>query len=267
MKKENYASYFEKNKNSWNRRTPIHVDSEFYNVKGFLNGESSLNSIELDLLGEVKGKSILHLQCHFGQDSISLARMGASVTGIDLSDVAIHQAKELSHKTTAAEFICCNVYDTEKYLTDKFDIVFASYGIVGWLPDLDEWARIVSSFLKPGGEFIFVEFHPVVWMFDDNFEKVAYNYFNKEPIIEKESGTYANREADIAEEYVGWNHALSEVVNNLIRHGLEIKMLDEHDYSPYNVFSNTIEFEKGKFRIKHMDDKLPIVYSIKAIKK
>lgn len=162
-----------------------------------------MNKIELDLLGDVKGKSILHLQCHFGQDTISLSRLGAEVTGIDLSAKAIDRARKIGEQTKSnTKFICCDIYDLPNYLENQFDIVFTSYGVIGWLPDLDKWAKIISKYLKPNGQFIFVEFHPVVWMFDDNFEKIGYNYFNSGAIIETESGTYADKTADITQEYV-----------------------------------------------------------------
>jgi 2-polyprenyl-3-methyl-5-hydroxy-6-metoxy-1,4-benzoquinol methylase len=114
-------------------------------------------SIELELLGNVKGLSILHLQCHFGQDSLSLARMGAHVTGIDLSDKAIKTAQELNAELHLnAEFICSDIYDLPQHLNKQFDIVFTSYGTIGWLPDLNKWAQIIHHFLKPEGKFIFV---------------------------------------------------------------------------------------------------------------
>jgi hypothetical protein len=135
------------------------------------------------------------------------------------------------------------------------------------LPDLDKWAKIISKFLKPNGKFVFIEFHPVVWIFDDNFEKIGYRYFNSGAIVETENGTYADKKADITQSYVMWNHGLSEVINNLINNGLEIKSLDEFDYSPYNCFNKSVEFEPEKFRIEHLDDKIPMVYSITAIRK
>lgn len=260
-------NYLEKNRDSWNRRTEYHLNSEFYDVKGFLEGKNSLNAFELDLLGDVKNKSILHLQCHFGQDSLSLARLGAEVTGIDLSDKAIDNARLLAVKTNLqAEFICCDVYDLPQHLDKHYDIVFTSYGTIGWLPDLDKWAAIVSRYLKPGGKFVFVEFHPVVWMFDDQFEKVAYNYFNTGPIIETESGTYADRNASINQEYVGWNHPTSEVLTVLLKSGLRLESFQEFDYSPYNCFRETIEFAPGKFRIKHLENKIPMVFALSAVK-
>ncbi len=190
------------------------------------------------------------------------------VTGIDLSDKSIEAAKELAVKANAdTNFICCDIYDLPNHLNQQFDIVFTSYGTIGWLPDLDKWAAIVSHFLKPGGQFVFVEFHPVVWMFDDNFDKVGYSYFNSGAIVETETGTYADRNAFINQTYVGWNHGMSEVLNSLIKNGLEINSLDEFDYSPYNVFRGTEEVSPKKYRIKHLDDKIPMVYSIKATKK
>ena len=261
-------NYIKINRQSWNAKTDIHLKSEFYDLEGFLNGNTSLNEIELNLLGNIQGKSILHLQCHFGQDSISLSRLGADVTGIDLSDKAIEAAKELSSKTKdSTTFICCDIYDLPKHLDKQFDIVYTSYGTIGWLPDLDKWAHIISKFLKPKGTFVFVEFHPVVWMFDDNFDKIGYNYFNSGAIVETESGTYADVQAEITQEYVMWNHSISEVLNSLIGNNIEINLFEEIDYSPYNCFKHTAEFEPKKFRIKHLDNKIPMIYSIVGTKK
>jgi 2-polyprenyl-3-methyl-5-hydroxy-6-metoxy-1,4-benzoquinol methylase len=261
-------NYIEINRQSWNNRTETHLKSEFYNLAAFLNGKSSLNDIELNLLGNIKGKTILHLQCHFGQDTISLSRLGADVTGVDLSDKAIESAKQIARDTQSnTKFICCDIYELPKHLDEIFDIVFTSYGTIGWLPDLDKWAQIVSKFLKPNGQFIFVEFHPVVWMFDDNFEKIGYRYFNSGAIIETQNGTYADKKADLTITDVSWNHSISEVLNSLIKNGLEINSFDEIDYSPYNCFNKTFEFEPKKYRIKHLDDKIPMVYSIIASRK
>lgn len=266
MKKED--NYIDINRQSWNNRTDAHLKSDFYDLEGFLSGNSSLNTIELELLGDVEGKTILHLQCHFGQDTIALSRLGAEVTGVDLSDKAIASAKQIAQDTNStARFICCDIYDLPNHLDKQFDIVFTSYGTIGWLPDLDKWAKIISRFLKPNGQLVFVEFHPVVWMFDDNFEKIGYNYFNSGAIVESESGTYADKSAEISQEYVMWNHSLSEVMNSLIKNGLEINSLDEFDYSPYNCFNKTIQIAPKQFRIEHLENKIPMVYSVVAMKK
>jgi ubiquinone/menaquinone biosynthesis C-methylase UbiE len=261
-------NYKEINRLSWNQRTETHLKSEFYDLDGFLKGKTSLNAIELNLLGDIKGKTILHLQCHFGQDSISLSRLGAIVTGVDLSDKAIKNAQQIAKDTHSnVKFICCDIYDLPDHLNEKFDIVYTSYGTIGWLPDLDKWAKIVSRFLHPNGQFVFVEFHPVVWMFDDNFDKIGYRYFNSGPIVETNSGTYANKNADLTVTDVSWNHGISEVLNSLIQNGLEIKSFDEYDYSPYNCFNKTVAFEPQKYRIEHLEDKIPMVYSLTAIRK
>lgn len=253
------------NREAWNQKVAVHLDSAFYNMSGFLQGESSLKEIELSLLGDLKGKRVLHLQCHFGQDSLSLARLGAQVTGVDLSDKAIDKAKELAAQLgIKATFLCCDLYDLPEQLDEQFDIVFTSYGTIGWLPDMEGWAAIVARYLKPGGRFVFVEFHPVVWMFDDEFENIAYSYFNTGPIVETYTGTYADRDADIEQQYMMWNHSMGTVINCLIQQGLQLQSLEEFDYSPYDCFKHTVEVAPGRFRIAPLGDKLPMVYALTA---
>lgn len=261
-------NYLEINRKSWNAKVEPHLKSDFYFVDEFLKGRSSLNSIELELLGDIKNKKILHLQCHFGQDSISLSRLGAEVTGIDLSDKAIETARELALKCeTNTQFICTDLYNLTNVLNEKFDIVFTSYGTIGWLPDLDRWAKVISHFLKPDGKFVMAEFHPVVWMFDDDFDGVKYNYFNEKPILETYEGTYADPSANIVQEYVMWNHSLAEVLQSLIDNNLKIDQFKEFDWSPYPCFRHVQEFEKGKWRISMFGNKIPLVFAIGAQKK
>lgn len=260
--------YIKLNKETWNNKTPFHINSAFYDVEGFLKGKTSLQEPELALLGDINGKKILHLQCHFGQDTISLNRMGATVTGVDLADKAIDFAKDLAIKANVeAEFICCNIYDLPTVLTEKYDIVFTSYGTIGWLPDLDKWAAVINHFLKPKGRFVMVDFHPVVWMFDDKFREVAYNYFNTGEIIETFSGTYADREAPIKNTSVNWNHSLAEIVGSLLKNNLQLTHFDEINYSPYNCFLETEKLGEDKYIIKHLKEKIPMLYAIDAYKK
>lgn len=265
MKTENYIAI---NKESWNKRTEFHIESDFYDMDAFKAGKTSLNTIELALLGDVKGKRILHLQCHFGQDSLSLARMGAKITGIDLSDKAIVAAKTLNKELNLdAEFIVSDVYDLPNHLKGEFDIVYTSYGVIGWLPDMDKWGEIISHYLKPNGQFVFVEFHPNVWMYDDDFKAVTYNYFKTEPIVEEEQGTYADKNTQVEFKYVCWNHGLSEVMSGLLSNGIEITDFKEYNYSPYDCFSHTKKIEERKYQIKPFGDKMPLCYSIVAHKK
>lgn len=262
-----YQQYFDENKKLWNQRTAVHKDSSFYDVASFLQGKTSLNEIELRELGDVKGKKILHLQCHFGMDSLSLARMGADVIGVDLSDTAIEEARKLNDQLSLnAKFICCNVYDLKDHLNGQFDIVFTSYGVIGWLPDLNKWAEIISQFLKPGGFFYMAEFHPVVWMFDEEFKEVKYYYHNHETIVIDSEGTYTDRDADIYAKEYSWNHSLSEVLNALLFQKLELKFFNEFSYSPYPCFKNIAQGTDGNWRVIGLEDKIPMVYSLKMIK-
>lgn len=259
--------YLDVNKNTWNAKTPIHIASAFYDMEGFLQGKTSLKSIELVQLGEVKGKKMLHLQCHFGQDSLSWTRMGAKVTGLDFSEVAIEYAQKLNEELGLdAKFVCSDVYEAANVLTEKYDIVYTSYGVLGWLPDMQKWAKVVANCLATGGELHLVEFHPVVWMFDNDITYIQYSYFNREVIIEEEEATYADKDASLTSTSVTWNHPLSDVVNALISAGLRIEILQEYDFSPYNCFPNTVPAPEGNFYLKDKERKMPLVYSIKAKK-
>ncbi len=259
--------YIEINKKLWDSKTEFHFDSEFYNVEAFLKGEDSLNSIEMGLLGDVKNKKVLHLQCHFGMDTLSLSRHGALATGIDFSEKAIEKAKKLNEKLgTNARFIQSDVYNLPEVLDEKFDIIYTSYGVIGWLPDMKKWAEVISHYLKPGGDLVFVEFHPVIWMFSYDFKAVEYEYMNSTPIVEELEGTYADKDAQIKEKSVSWNHGLSEVLDSLIKAGLNITDFREYNYSPYDCFQNTVKIGERKFQIKGLENKLPMVYSIKAQK-
>ena len=240
---------FEYNRQSWNELTKLHTESSFYDVESFKNGESSLNHIEIEELGDIKGKKILHLQCHFGMDTLSLARMGADVVGVDISDASINKAKDLSAELEIpAKFIRSNIYDIESVLDDTFDIVFTSYGAINWLNDLGEWAKIINRFLKPGGIFYMVEFHPFVYTLNDNLEIVD-SYFKAEALETPVESSYTDN-SDVAKKnlkHIEWSHSLSEVLNSLISNGLSIEFMNEFPYQVYNCFPNLIEIEKGKW--------------------
>lgn len=259
-------SYIQTNKTLWNNKVSIHLESDFYDMPGFMAGKSSLQGIELDILGNMDGLKVLHLQCHFGQDTISLSRLGAHAVGIDFSEKAIETAQNIAQETQSnTQFICSDIYELPEVLDEKFDIVFTSYGTIGWLPDLDRWASVVSHFLKPGGRFVMAEFHPVLWMYDDDVKEVAHSYFNVLPIIGTETGTYADKAVAQEFTYHCWNHSNSEVINSLIKNGLTIKQFNEYDFSPYNIFADGVEVEKGKYVVKHMGNKIPLVFAIEAV--
>lgn len=260
--------YVRINRAQWNERTQVHVNSRFYDNTSFLAGRSSLMAPELALLGDLSGKTLLHLQCHFGQDTLSLARMGAKVTGLDLSDVAIAEARKLNAQLGLdADFVEGNVLEMDRLLGGRaFDVVFTTYGVVGWLPELTQWGRLIAQHLKPGGRLILVEFHPAVWMFDDNFEYIAYSYFNREVITEEGVGTYTDGGEGLQLRSVSWNHSLSEVLGALLGAGLRINHFEEYDYSPYDCFSRTTPAPGGNYYIAGMEGKLPLMYSVAAEK-
>lgn len=269
MKNKN-KKYFEINKDTWNKKVAIHSKSEFYDVDGFKKGNTSLNRIELEELGDVNGKSLLHLQCHFGQDTLSWSRLGAKCTGIDLSDEGIKEAKKLNIELGLdATFIESNLYDVPKNVKGKFDIVFTSYGVIGWLPDLKTWGKIIADKLKKGGVFYIIEFHPIVWMFDflQTPPKLTYPYLNSEVIYEEYKGTYTNSDADIISKEYGWNHGLGEVISSLTSAGLQIEFLHEFEKSPYNSFPEMDKTDDNMFVLKENQRMFPLLYSIKATKK
>ncbi|PCH51977.1 MAG: SAM-dependent methyltransferase [Flavobacteriaceae bacterium] len=264
-----YKKYFEINRETWNKKVSIHSKSEFYNVADFLKGKTSLNKYELEELGDVKGKTLLHLQCHFGQDTLSLSRLGAICTGIDLSSEGIKQAKILNEQLGLdATFIESNLYDVPNNVDGKFDIVFASYGVIGWLPNLKAWGEIIAEKLKSGGVFYLIEFHPIVWMFDflQTPPKLTYPYLQSEVIYEEYKGTYTNNDADIISKEYGWNHGLGEVVSALSEAGLQIAFLHEFEKSPYNSFPEMDKTEDGMYVLKENQKLFPLLYSIRAIK-
>ena len=260
--------YFKDNKSSWNLRTAVHAKSEFYDLEGFKKGNTSLKYIELEELGDVKGKSLLHLQCHFGMDTLSWEREGAVVTGVDFSDEAIKLAKSIRDELgMKADFIESNIFDLKDKLDKKFDIVFTSYGVIGWLPDLEQWADVVAHFVKPGGTFYIAEFHPFIWMLDENFENIHYPYFTTpEPISEVSEGTYTDPDADISHLEHGWDHSLAETIMPLIKRGFKLELFNEYPFSLYDCFPNTEEIAPGKFVFKNYKDKIPYMFSLKMKK-
>ncbi|EDM45226.1 Methyltransferase type 12 [unidentified eubacterium SCB49] len=264
----NFKKEFNTNKETWNQKVAAHAGSDFYFVEAFKAGRTSLNTYELEALGDVTGKSLLHLQCHFGQDTLSWSRMGAKCTGVDLSDKAIALAQQLNNELQLdATFVCCNVLDTSQHISETFDIVFTSYGTIGWLPDLKPWAQMISSRLKEGGVFYMVEFHPIAWMFDYTTEKpiMKYAYHQDEVIYEEYEGTYADHQATIVSKEYGWNHSLSDVIQSLIDEGLSIESFQEMNASPYDVFPDLVKNNEGLYESK--DKLFPLLFEVKATKK
>ena len=263
----NNQQFFDENKKLWDGRVESHTKSCMYKMEAFMAGETSLTEIERNALGDVSGKSLLHLQCHFGQDTLSWARKGALVTGIDFSTTAIAKANEIRDQLDLqATFIESNVYDLPNVLEGKFDFVFTTYGATPWLPDLDKWAAIIGRYLKKGGIFYIAEFHPTLFMFNFDNYKVEYSYFNEnKPYSEEVTGSYADTDNKAKGIEHFWNHSISEKVNALLQQGLELLELNEFDFSPYKCFPNMIEREPGRYvwGSDQFGVRVPMVLSLK----
>ena len=268
---------FENEKNAnralWNEWTDIHEKSEFYDLEGFKSGKIRLNQIERDELGDVTGKSLLHLQCHFGLNTLSLARLGAKVTGVDFSDKSIALARSLAKELDIdAQFVLSDIEKLTDNLTGLFDIVFTSYGVLAWLPDLTRWAGVIAHFLKPGGIFYMAEFHPFAWIFDDapsaTEPTIVQPYFGDgQPHEWKEEGSYADRSVETKHTVsYEWMHPLSEIINSLIGAGLRIDFLHEFPYTVYEQFPFVEKCPDGYWRLKDKSNSLPLVFSVKATK-
>ena len=262
--------YYEANKARWNELVNIHARSDIYDLNGFMSGKNSLQSLELDLLGSVRDKSLLHLQCHFGLDTISWARLGASVTGVDFSETAIELAKEIASRVgVQAEFLCSNIYDLPKVHERRYDIVFTSYGVLCWIHDIKEWGRIISHYLKPGGVFLLIETHPFMWVFDDEAEalSIKYSYWHSdEPLGWELNGSYANEDAKLLnKKSYEWQHTIGDVLNSLINAGLTITDVGEYPHLTWKYLPLSKKTDEGNFKIP--GDPLPQTWSVKAVKK
>ncbi|TNE40655.1 MAG: class I SAM-dependent methyltransferase [Alphaproteobacteria bacterium] len=266
------------NRRWWEERVAIHVDSDFYDVESFLAGASKPMVLERKELGSVKGKSLLHLQCHFGLDTLSWARYGARVTGLDFSANAVAAAREIADKAgLKAHFIESNIYQAPENLNSSFDIVFTSWGVLSWLPDHKRWAEIVAHFLKPGGVFYIAEIHPFTEIFSQDPSEVPdknpigtfeYDYFGGDrPLAEDSPGTYADRNAkthDNDSRY--WFTQLGAVANHLIEAGLNIEFIHEHDFSCFQQWPAMREVAPDVWRLPDDWPRLPLSFSIRARK-
>jgi SAM-dependent methyltransferase len=255
--------YIKVNQAAWNKRTEIHVASDFYDMPGFKSGATSLKPFELRLLGDVTGRSILHLQCHFGQDTLSLSRMGAKVTGVDFSDAALQVARETADELgLSAEFVLSDVLKLD--LGKTVDTVFGSYGVLGWLPDVAAWMQVAARHLPKGGELVLVEFHPLIWLFD---QKAPVDYFHAtDPDVETQTGSYTDGGEDVEITSCYWGHTLSDVLRALRSCGFELTLFEEYDHSPYPL-AGMVERAPGEFVLEdRIQQRLPHCYALRARK-
>jgi len=269
--------YRESNRALWNAWTRINVASKFYDVEAFAAGRGrDLDPIARAGPGDVRGKSLLHLQCHFGMDTIRWARQGATVTGIDFSEEAVASARALAARMgVPATFVHSDVYELPGKLGGRFDVVFTSHGVLSWLPDLERWAQVVAHFLDPGGVFYIVEAHPVMLLFNDRLTepglRLLYPYFHgPEPIREEHAGCYTSPDAPIQSVEHVWLHTLSEIIGSLVRAGLHIESFEEYPFVSWQFFPWMVQGPDGWWRLPDHaglptgPDSLPLMFSLKA---
>lgn len=282
-------AYVEANRANWNDRVAIHLASRSYDVEGFLAGRSSLSEVDLREVGDVQGKTLLHLQCHFGMDTLSWARAGARVTGVDFAPAAIEAAHTLATRAgLEARFLEANVYDAAAALAgERFDVVFTGVGALCWLPDITAWARVAGTLVKPGGFLYVREGHPVLWALDaertDGALVLAYPYFEMaQPTGWNDGVTYTDNPAGLAVEHVHsyeWNHGLGEIVTALIDAGMQIDFVHEWDTCDWQALpwmvpvedasgrETAAEYSSGRrWRLPDGRERVPLMYSLRAHK-
>ena len=259
----------------WDEWTAIHERSEFYDLEGFKRGGIRLRPYEMEEIGPVEGKDLLHLQCHFGIDTLSWARLGARVTGADFSEAALALARSTAAEIGIADarFVRSDLYDLPDVLEGDFDVVYTSRGVLGWLPDIRRWAEVVAHFVRPGGIFYITEVHPVAQAFEDeNVEpgdlRLIYPYWeHREPLAFPVEGSYADPTAAVAAPTLfGWDHGLGEIVTALIDAGLRIESLREYPFVDWKL-AFLVEDEDKAWRLPpSVKGELPLFFSILASK-
>jgi SAM-dependent methyltransferase len=269
--------YLKANLASWDEAVGLHVDSRMYDVAGFKAGKTSLHQIEIDELGAQvsESTSLLHLQCHFGLDTLSWARQGATVTGVDFSGEGIAAARSLAEElglSQRATFVQSDLYGLPDVFKGEFDVVFTSWGVLIWLGDLERWAQIVARYLKPGGTFYIAEFHPYAFLLADDSTpdslRIGYPYFMYgEPQRFDEPGDYADPEARTQNTVTfEWNHGFAEIIDPLLRNGLRLDFLHEFPFTHGLSFPFLEKCQDGLLRVKGHHDDFPLSFSLKMTK-
>ncbi|HET6531288.1 MAG TPA: class I SAM-dependent methyltransferase [Actinoplanes sp.] len=273
------TDYRDVNRANWDERAPAHAASVDYGVQRFVDDPAHLSDVvrfDRPLLGDITGLVAAHLQCHIGTDTISLARLGATVTGLDFSPKSIEQARLLADRSgTAVDFVESDVYGAVEALgRERFDLVYTGIGALGWLPSIDRWARTVSELLKPGGRLFIREGHPVLWALDqdrpDDLLVIGFPYFETdEPQIWDEPGTYVRTDVEFAHTVTHeWNHGLGEIVTALLSNGMTVTGLAEHRSVPWEALPGKMRRvgELREWTLADRPERLPHTYTLQAVK-
>ncbi len=266
------------NRENWDERVPAHLASPDYEVGRYAEDPSFLSHVvrfDVPRLGEIRGLRGVHLQCHIGTDTVSLTRLGASMTGLDFSAPAVAGARRLAELTGAdARFVQADVYAAPEVLgKSQFDLVFTGIGALCWLPDIRRWAGVVSALLRPGGRLFLREGHPMLWTVDefrtDGTLTVEYPYFEREePLVLEEEGTYVATDVAFQHNLThSWNHGLGEIITALMDAGLRLTALTEHDSIPWQAFPGRMEqIGGGEWRLADRPWRLAHSYTLQAVK-
>lgn len=273
------GNWREDNRALWDERVPLHTESAFYDVAGFKAGRNDLRGFEADEVGDVTGKRLLHLQCHIGTDTLSWARRGAEVTGLDFSGPAVEAARALAGEVgeERARFVEADVYDAPAALRgETFDIVYTGFGALCWLPDLTQWARTAAQLVAPGGFLYLAEFHPVAMCLGEDGSAFTEDYFARGPFAYEEPGSYAALTAATRHNRsVEWQHPLSDVVSAVTAAGLRLEFLHEHDFTLFEYLDGMVRArdtsgsrggESTVYRLPEGRPRIPMVYSLRASK-
>ena len=267
------------NRIMWDERAPVHAASPNYAFDRFAADPDFISNVvafDVPRIGDVSGLRGVHLQCHVGDDTISLSRRGARMTGLDFSPASLEQARRLAQLAGAdVDFVESDVLDADKVLPhEHFDLVFTGIGALCWVPDIRAWARVVSRLLVPGGRLFLREAHPMMWAMDDRLADgtlmAIYPYIETPPLRFDEPGTYVTTDAVLHHTVsYSWNHGLGEIVTALLDEGLELLMLVEHDTLPWNAFGEgaMARDDRGEWRLLDRPERLPLSYTLQARKR
>jgi SAM-dependent methyltransferase len=254
------------NQKSWNARVSRHLKTDFYDVEGFGTGRGSLHDVELELCGDVSGQSLLHLQCHFGLDTLSWARLGAQVTGVDFSVLAIKEAKRLAEThSIEARFIVGDVLALEKHVTTKADIIVSTYGALCWLSSLDLWASGIKKCLKPGGRLVVVDFHPILDPVANGCVSGSLDYFRQGTIVTDTCGTYADPADTTSYKEERWAHPINNIINAIVGAGLRIIKFEEYPFCIYPISPLLDEHRDGVWWSTSSPNRFPFMFSVVAL--
>ncbi len=268
---------FALNQANWNERAALHAASPDYQVQLFIASPTHLSEVvrfDLPRLGDISGLRAVHLQCHIGTDTLSLARLGAQISGLDFSSASLEQARKLANaRGEDITFVEASVYDAAKALSvESYDLVYTGIGALNWLPRIDEWARNVAALLKPGGRLFLREAHPVLMTLNQDCQdalQIAHPYFeHRQPTVWDSEYTYVETDTRLnASSTHEWNHGLGEIITALLRHGMRLTALEEHTSIPWEALPGQMSLgEDGEWRLNNQPERLPLSYTLQAVK-